>query len=450
MTINHLPDEVLLDIFDHYQQGIDPYDLPLGEEYAWFDIAHVCRKWRAIMFASSTRLDLGITVGPEKPGNIEMILSDAWPILIKYRQRHRNFSGSALWRLHAALRHHDRVRKISFRGTSADFDELFKGTNRPFPALESLSLFFNDDLKLPDTFLGGPDLSYLHLRCLKLYSASLASISGFLSSARSLTYLLLRIDIASSSSPATSFLACLQGMPCLRSLDLSVLNPLDPSSRPPTPKDIVTLSKLTRFRYGGRHLFLNALVAGLSAPSLLVVDMGLIDGIWFPIEHLPRFIDGIEEHYYAFSVIFGVQNFRLSLQGKSEYIPRFTLGSRSTSSRSPEAIIQMSDTLSTRLTTVEELHISFDETAIADSIPWRRFYQQFPSVKVLRTKGINNHWIAHTLLQDHEEPDDDPTFLPSLEEIELPWLAEVAAFQPFVSARRQAGRPVKVFFAPDG
>ena len=87
-------------------------------------------------------------------------------------------------------------------------------------------------------------------------------------------------------------------------------------------------------------------------------------------------------------------------------------------------------------------------------------FQQFPSVKILRTEGENNHCIARFLLQDYKKPDGNLALLPSLEEIELgkypPALTiyeiqrepELAAFDPFVSARQQAGRPVKVFLAP--
>jgi hypothetical protein len=119
----------------------------------------------------------------------------------------------------------------------------------------------------------------------------------------------------------------------------------------------------------------------------------------------------------------------------------------------------MSSMLSTKLTAVEELHlvINYESANVSENlyfIPWRRFYQQFPSVKALRG-GINNHIIALTLLQNRgpREP-DGLAFLPALEEIDLgktPFYEsdrglQLAAFQPFVFARQQAGRQVKVFF----
>jgi hypothetical protein len=126
-------------------------------------------------------------------------------------------------------------------------------------------------------------------------------------------------------------------------------------------------------------------------------------------------------------------------------------------------MLHMSGALSERLTTVEELRVTFEKISTSATfwegyIQWRRFYQQFPSVKALRTDGPNDLRIASTLLQAYKEPDDVLGFLPALEEIDLGkdpfWDCEselesrprsrLAAFQPFVSARQQTGRPVKV------
>lgn len=81
LTVNRLPDEVLLETFYSYRQSIDQYDYQWRKEYAWFNITHVCRRWHAVMFASSSRLDLNIIVGPKKPSHIKKILSGHFSIL---------------------------------------------------------------------------------------------------------------------------------------------------------------------------------------------------------------------------------------------------------------------------------------------------------------------------------------------------------------------------------
>jgi hypothetical protein len=462
LTINDLLDEVLLDIFDFYRQGVDSYD-QWREKYVWFNLTHVCRRWRAVIFASSLRLDLGITVGPTKPKDIETILAGPLPILIDYKCMYEEMTSSALWRMRAALKHHDRVRGISFRGTSVWSNEFFRATNHSFPILERLTLgpLYGDELDLPDTFLGGQELSDLHLRDLKLKRVSLRSIFRFLSSTSTLTGLHLEVDTAFGISPETSLLACLQGMPCLSRLDLSIsLNP--PPVSTPGHKNIVPLSNLICFHYTGHSVFLDGLVAGLSAPSLRDLSMEFFDSIMFPIVHLTRFITETEEHYHAVHVTFHIRRFRLSLLTRPEnFTHREPLPRLSQIPRwSPESIMRISDYLLTKLFTVEELcvNFAFAEMDAEDCILWRRFYQQFPSVKVLRTEGANYSCIACTLLQDREEPDDVLALFPALEEIELGngefWIhqrrgeSELAVFQPFVSARQQAGRPVKVFFRP--
>jgi hypothetical protein len=111
--------------------------------------------------------------------------------------------------------------------------------------------------------------------------------------------------------------------------------------------------------------------------------------------------------------------------------------------------MQMSGVLSMRLTTVEKSHITFDNLADkvwVDNIPWRRFLQQFSSVKALRTKGREN--LAHILLRDREKPDDGLPFLPSLEEIVTHETRSQLGSElaTFLFVRQQAGRPVKLVF----
>jgi hypothetical protein len=419
------------------------------------------------MFASFSRLELCIAVGPDKPGYIKTILSGHLPILIDYECMYEDITGSALWRLRAALRHHDRVCEIDFEGTNAWFNEFFKATNCPFPVLESLELRFVNDCyesKLPDTFLRGPDLSELHLRRLELHNVSLTSISGFLLSATALIDLSLTVATLSSPPEMSPLFACLQGMPCLRSLSLTISSHLEslPHWQPSTPEDIVLLPQLTRFHYSGRNEFLDALVAGIAAPSLRNVDIQSGSDIRLPVVHLPRFLNEIEECYLTVHVIVERRHFCLSLLAPSEYFDH--RGSRVNLESvwfSPDSLVRMNDAFSTRIAAVEELFVTIDETTAHEwenlkLVSWRRFYGQFRSVKVLRTGGESNWFIARSLLQNYEGP-DDLAYLPALEEIDLGKTSltseseresQLAAFQPFASVRQQAGCPVKVFFSP--
>ena len=411
------------------------------------------------MFASFSRLDLGITVGARKPGHIKTILSGPLPIFVYYDCVHKDMTRSALWRMRASLKQHNRVRDISVAGTSSCFDKFFRATNCTFPMLEGLYLRSgrHDRVNIPDTFLGGPDLSVPHLRRLQLGHVTLTAISRLLFSASNLTHLDLCIDTAFGTSPETSLLAYLQGAPFLCRLGLCISESpglLKPRSPPSTLKDIVRLSKLTSFRYMCHSEILDALVAGLSAPFLQDVRLEFNDENSSPIVHLSRFINETEEGCHALHVTFYKRVPRLSWFTRSGHC-WLQFRFRSDSGQSTEPIMRMSAALSTKLTTVEELRITFIKTAAAHYIPWCRFHQQFPNVKLIRVEGRNYSCIARTFLQDQHV--DDLAFFPALEKIELgedkmesqeSRMESRAAFNPFISARQQAGRPVNVFFCP--
>ena len=311
---------MLLEIFDSYRQIIDSYDhrSSVEKKCAWLNLAHVCRRWHVVVFASSARLDLGINVGPEKPGHIKEILSSHLPIFIKYQCRITDIrvTGSALWQMRAALRHRDRVRKIPFAGCAASFRKFIRATNYHFPALESLDLGFSYDHEpdIPATFLRGPDQADLRLRRLGLSGPSLASVSGLLLSATALTDLTLEFtfNVAGFDSSQGSFLACLQGMQCLSSLNLTTPRrrheyPRDSQSQHLIPKDIVPLLKLTLFHYYSSVMFLSNFMSGLSAPSLQ--DARFVLSSRFPLLYLSRVIDDVREEFRSVSVTFKIGYF---------------------------------------------------------------------------------------------------------------------------------------------
>ena len=420
------------------------------------------------MFASSSRLDINIVVGPKRPGNIKTILSGHLPIIIDYWHLHgpKDASHSALWRMRAALKHRDRVREISLQGRGNFFRKFIRATSYHFPALESLIISFRYGLREPDipaTFLRGPGQSDLpvSLRSLELDGASLASISGLLStlSATALTDLKLTFTSHFDSSQGSSFLAWLQGMQCLRSLCLVTPNRLrDYQSQHSTPKDIVPLSNLTYFRYSGSTAFLNDLMSGLSTPSLQ--DARFKPCFKSPFLYLSWAIDDVREEFSSVRVTF-VQGqdigFRFLASSHSEKIdrikPSFTLNVHCL-----QNLIDDGSRPSTKLAMTEELTLIFPLQHIT---PWRNvsslreFLRQFCSAKVLRV----NRFLQEVGLYLQQ----DEGIMPVLEEIEVSISRftddsdeeyqrraafTLAAFEPLVSTRERAGRIIKVYPCP--
>jgi hypothetical protein len=450
LAISRIPDELLVEIFDFYRQhNVHSYQW-------WFKFIHVCKRWRAVMFASSSRLDLCFVLKPKMGGHMKTIMSRHFPplpIQIKYDREYPALKSKDMSRVLAALKRPDRIRGIAFTGDSDNFRKLFKATKCPFPALESLELCVDHaTLTIPVTFLRG---SVSHLRTLSLHHFSLQSISRFLSSIPTLTYLSLVFydDIGLPSSMLRLF-SNLQSMPCLCHLHLEITSRITNEAQPTKPEEKIPLSKLTSFRYHGHSAFLNTFMAEFAAPSLREVDIQLGDNALPPIPYIPQFIDDIGEHYHAVRLSLDRYFVQLSLFGHSEYAghhsPRFILRSK----RFPESMMQMSGAFYSKIVTTE-LSIIFLDNVYADEdfVPWRRFFLQFPSLKGLRMYGTNNLRIATAFHQDHEGL--NLAFLPALEEIELcmgsifpcpenQCASELAAFEPFVSARQQVGLPVKI------
>jgi hypothetical protein len=71
-----LPDDVLLDIFDHHRLAAQDYSVL--EPWEWHRLAHVCKRWRTIIFDSPRRLELRLVYTYRKPPRKNL---DCWPDL---------------------------------------------------------------------------------------------------------------------------------------------------------------------------------------------------------------------------------------------------------------------------------------------------------------------------------------------------------------------------------
>jgi hypothetical protein len=108
VTIDILPNDVLMEIFDWYL-GEDQDDLEVD---AWYPLVHVCRNWRNIIFSAPHRLNLRLfyTAKPRKPACEMLGIWPAFPIIIQV-----NGLTPRQWSVDnviAALKHKDRIRKI--------------------------------------------------------------------------------------------------------------------------------------------------------------------------------------------------------------------------------------------------------------------------------------------------------------------------------------------------
>ena len=487
--VDKLPEEILLEIFDSYRRVLkhdvsnqraggryrydyllDPiYERQWNRKHGWFKLVHVCRKWRRIVLGSPSRLDLSLFLTEQNPGRMQTVYTPRLPplpIRVDYSNPLRAPTNKDVDRMVAALKQRDRrVRGVVFKAQGLrqqqQLEKVFKALKRPFPTLERLEIYRSSiddwELQLPPTFLRG---SAPRLRRLKMFPVSLKSISKLLSSATALVELSLGIDTIVGSSPAESLVAHLQTMPCLRWLALKLRSEMSHILAREFREiggKVVPLSQLTVLHFKGHRLLLNSLLSGLAAPSLRTFDIhlnGHLDDLTSPIPHVSRFMADINLESEAFK-------FRVSSSDHG-YILSLSLLAHSESIDDPDPhfdfyspdVMQISNVLSPRLATVEELFLVSTDNPLPATTPWRRFLELFPNVKVLRLVHNVMFDIAHSLQEDQDE---SAPVLPLLEKIKLgtrscSWHQDerrsaMNAFEPFIAARQRAGRPIKIFWS---
>jgi F-box-like len=83
ISIDVLPDDVLLEIFDIYVNEESDEDLhneffKKEEIEKWQTLVHVCRRWRSLVFGSPRQLNLRLVCTSETPARDTL---DVWPSL---------------------------------------------------------------------------------------------------------------------------------------------------------------------------------------------------------------------------------------------------------------------------------------------------------------------------------------------------------------------------------
>ena len=284
ITINELPENILLEIFDFYRKN--SFDTRL---WKWHLLAHVCRRWRQIVFSSPLRLNLRILC-TSRTSVENLSIWPTFPIDIEY-----NFGGdinpSGQDNVVAALKHPDRVCGVSFRMKSSQLGDVATIMKLPFPVLTRLHIR-SDDINvpvLPKEFLGR---SVPRLREITLSGIPYPALPALLLSAGHLVTLELhRIPPTGYISPQ-AMATCLAALPRIDTFDLQfqLSIPLPERMRPPLTR--IILPALTSFKFRGASEYLEDLVAQIDSPQidrvLIVYFNQLVD---FQVAQLPKFIE---------------------------------------------------------------------------------------------------------------------------------------------------------------
>ena len=314
MSIEVLPNDVLLRIFSchrslhqkcryHYT---DPR-LPLSVTWKWHRLAHVCRRWRYLIFASPHHLGLRLAITHTPSSKPRMPVSDLWPVLpISI------WSGVCpWWRLFpkqedevvSALKHPDRIHEIKLIMSDSMLEKSATLMEASFPALESLHLSspHGDLMVLPDAFLGAstPSTTPRRLLHIELDNIYFPTLPHLLLSSRDLTSLSLRSNTVMGSAflSPEAIISALCAASQLKSLSLYLRDkPKDvPGSIHLLSPNHLHLPALNKFCFNGSRDYLEDFVSRIHAPLLeqLEVFVAWQDVVDFP--QLSHFIHRTEQ-----------------------------------------------------------------------------------------------------------------------------------------------------------
>jgi hypothetical protein len=445
-TINMIPDNVLLEIFDLCQKH-DPHRLV----WKWHVLAHVCHRWRQIVFASPTRLNLQILCTHGRPVRKNLDIWPTLPLVIRYEGYEYPTDEDDII---AALEHPSRVCDVRLHITGPQLGRIATVLQEPFPTLTHLLLWSNDSDTpvLPVEFLAR---SAPCLQAIILTSIPFPTLPLLLPSTVNLVTLELR------HIPQTGYIspeAMVTGLATLTRLTSLYIQFQSPASRPnrirPPAAIRTVLPALASLYFSGVREYLEDFVARIDAPRL--------DAIWiyyfnqlidFEVPKLSRFIDHPESLKRPMRCIIEFLAHRVSFRaGASTFIPESLNGFHYhievcivcegldwQNSHLTQALSQISVVRSNIIHFAVDFDPEIPESEIIDNIEWSRLLSLFSSV---RTMFVPKRFAGHVARALEDTAGAIATeLLPALDMLCLKGEA-VSSVEKFIAVRRDSGRPV--------
>ena len=272
VTIDMVPDLALIEIFDFYMsEGVNNAPSQYCGE-AWIILAHVCRKWRDIVFGSPYRLNVRLYFPGQR--SVRAMLDtwppfpiDIWGSYLRARE---------VDNIVAALEHTGRIHTIELSDSSIfHLEPVLAAMQNPFPSLTELAIDFSDEdsaLSDPDSLLSGsaPLLRSLRLRSIRF---PLPLLRNILLSTTDLVELRLRSTPDSEFISPEAMVACLFGLNKLEEFELGFRSLRIWRSQHLHPSTRCVLPALTSLQFIGSCEYLEDLLAPIDSPLLHTLDV---------------------------------------------------------------------------------------------------------------------------------------------------------------------------------
>ncbi|KAH9171544.1 hypothetical protein EDB89DRAFT_1970441 [Lactarius sanguifluus] len=463
VTINILPDNVFLDIFEFCLRN--PHKSPFHRMWEWQRLVHVCRRWRHIIFASPRRLDLHLfcTYGTSVRNNLNCW--PAFPIIVDYYPYWDPDSGQSLApdnddNVVAALEYPDRVRCVEIAATGSLLGKVARVMQEPFPALTLLRLSSNDgDVPvLPSAFLGG---SAPRLQEICLDGIPFLTLPTLLLSTSDLVVLKLDNIPDTGYISSEEMVTCLSALTKLRTLSIGFRLPTSHSDQTisrPDPQARAVLPALAFFDFRGTSEYLENLVAQIDTPLLDYFRITYFNRFTIDIPQLSQFISRTEslelDRSKHAELNFGVgkanirldcehvgrRQSRLFLQISCQGLDRQVLLLSQVLGQSP-AMLSNVGHLSIHAHCLQLAWEEDEEEDVGD-VGYLELLRPFAAVETLRLHGHAAGPVALALEVVAEEM-ADAEVLPVLHSL---WLQDlpVASLEHFTSVRWKYGCPVAI------
>ena len=282
MSIDVLPDDVLLDIFDFY---VVKLYYEKGSIEVWQSLVHVCKRWRRLVFGSPRRLDLRLFCATKTQTRVRDTL-DLWPALPIHLEGGTN--PEELDDTIAVLERSDRVCDISMHFSGSNFEGVWTAMQKPFPELTDLWLRAPKAVAVvPDSILGG---SAPRLQFLRLDGITFPGLPKLLSSTTRLNFLHLTDIPHPERFSLDEIVPVLSSLPHLNSLYLEFQSPRSRPSRGPLPLKRSVLPSVSSLKFKGVGDYLEQLVARIDTPRLEAFYITFFNQIVFDTPKTTQFI----------------------------------------------------------------------------------------------------------------------------------------------------------------
>ena len=463
ISIHILDDNSLLNVFNFYRPFLlgedenDNFRLMGGRGgwvrgRWWYRLAHVCQRWRNLIFGSSISLGLSLICTNGTPVAEMLAHSTPLPLDIDYSNEYQEITAEDEKGAILALSQRDRVRRVRLDMPVTSLQRFVEAIHEQYPNLEYLVIMHrNEDnsmaMTLPET-LQAPLLRHLALIGFTLPIRSPLMMAG------SLVTLGLAMNHPSTYFHPSTLRHWLSFMPQLETLMIVFTFPI-PSrdiQTPLTPHTPVTLPNLRHFRFQGVSTYLEALIHSITAPPhLQKLQIRFFNQLTFSVPCLLQFMNiteslGFDSAGLEFSA--GRVCMEVCPRGEAETHALSITVISSHLDWQVSAVAQISSSLRQKFSAVENLtlehevhNLSSEEHNNVNRTEWRKLLSSFSEVNTLRVDNGLVEQLSQCLQADDGETPLEP--LPQLRDLTYLGSGNTGdAFTAFIDARQNAGHPV--------